>query len=156
MRVLCIAGGGGHLEQMLACLDALEGHEIILAHYAFPNFRDFEDPRLREHVGIFRGGTSHMRLMIGTLLTVFQWLWLLARFRPHVIFSTGAELAIVPFWLGRLMFRARCIYLESAARDATRSGTGRFVYPVSNTFFVQRKTVLKQYGPKARYEGRLL
>lgn len=56
LRILCIASGGGHLEQMLTYLDALQGHEIVLAHYAFPNFRDFEDSRLAEHVGIFRGG----------------------------------------------------------------------------------------------------
>ncbi len=156
MRVLCIAGGGGHLEQMLACLEALRGHHIVLAHYDFPNFRDFADPRVAEHVGIFRGGTSGMRLLIGTALSTVQWLWLLLRFRPHAIFSTGAELAIVPMWLGRLLFRARCVFLETAARKEHPSGTGRWVYPVCHVMLVQSAALVACYGRKARYAGSLV
>ena len=156
MRILCIASGGGHIEEMIACLDALAGHEVVLAHYGTRTFRDFSDPRVARHIGIFRGGEGGLRLLIGTALSVFQWLWLLVRFRPHVIFSTGAELAIIPFWVGRLVFRARCIFLESAARDRVASGTGRFVYPIASAFFVQREGVLACYGPKARYAGRLI
>jgi UDP-N-acetylglucosamine:LPS N-acetylglucosamine transferase len=148
MRVLCIASGGGHIDEMLECLDAFKGHEIVLAHYKWPSFRDFTDPRISR-----RGGG--MRLLFGTALGVFQWLWLLLTFRPQVIFSTGAELAIVPFWLGRILFRARCIYLETGVRQTSPTRTGPLVYPVCNVLFVQSEALLKHYGPKARYAGRL-
>jgi len=156
LRLLCIASGGGHLEQMLACLDAFQGHDLVLGHYQWSNWRDFDDPRLRRHVGIFLWGTSGLKLYLGTLVGVFQWLWLLLWFRPHAIFSTGAEIAIVPFWLGRVLFRARCVFMESAARKERPSSTGPLVYPVCTTFFVQSEPLLKHYGPKARYAGRLL
>jgi hypothetical protein len=107
-------------------------------------------------VGIFRGGGPGLRLLIGTALSGFQWFWLLLWFRPHAIFSTGAELAIIPFWLGRILFRARCVFLETAARKDHPSGTGRLVYPVCSTLFVQSPALLPKYGPKARYAGRLL
>lgn len=156
MRILCIASGGGHIEEMLACLDAFEGHDLVLAHYKWRTFKDFHDPRLRRHVGLPLWGTSGLWLYLGTLAGVFHWLWLLAWFRPHAIFSTGAEIAIVPFWLGRILLRARCVFLESAARKEKPSGTGPLVYPFSTAFFVQSEELLKHYGPKARYAGRLL
>jgi UDP-N-acetylglucosamine:LPS N-acetylglucosamine transferase len=156
VRILCIASGGGHLEQMLACLEALEGHELVLAHYQWPTFRDFHEPRFNRHVGIFLGGDKGLKLALGTLLSVFQWVWLLAWFRPQVLFSTGAEIAIVPFWLGRIFLRARCLFLETASRVERPSGTGPLVYPVSSAFFVQSPALLKHYGPKAKYAGRLL
>ncbi|MBE3096368.1 MAG: hypothetical protein IMZ44_04470 [Planctomycetes bacterium] len=156
MRVLCIAAAGGHIEQAIECLDAFKGHEMVLAHYDWPTLRDLEDPRIARRVGIFLGGDAGVRLLVGTVLSVFQWLWLLARFRPHAIFSTGAEIAIVPFWLGRIFLRARCIFLETASRTERPSGTGPLVYPVCSAFFVQSEALLKHYGPRARYAGRLL
>jgi len=166
MRVLCVAAAGGHLEQMLECLDAFAGHEILLAHYDWRTFDDLEDPRITRHVGIFLGGDNaltlsnkeadRMRLLIGTFLSTFQWLWILITFRPHVVFSTGAEIGIIPLWLGRFFFRARCIFLETACRQDSPSGTGPLVYPVCHVVFVQSESILKHLGPKARCVGSLL
>ena len=155
MRILCIASGGGHLEQLLACLDALEGHELALAVYGFHS-QGFKHPRFARQFRIFRGGDHLWLLLLGTILTVFQWAWILARFRPDVILSTGAELAIVPFYLGRGLCGARCIFLESAEYQTSPTRTGRWIYPACNTFFVQSEVLLRHYGPKARYGGTLL
>jgi UDP-N-acetylglucosamine:LPS N-acetylglucosamine transferase len=156
VKVLCIAGGGGHVEEMVACLDAFDGYEVVLAHYDWPSFRDFSDPRVWRHVGTFRGGDGGLRLLVGAALSTFQWIWLLASFRPRVVFSTGAEIAIIPMWLARIFLGSRCIYMESAARTENPSGTGPLVYPICEVFFVQSESLLKHYGPKARYAGNLL
>lgn len=156
MRILCIASGGGHLEQMLACAEALAGHDLVLAHYAFRNFRGFRDPRFRGHVGVCRGGEGGWRLLAGTAISLFQWAWILLALRPRAIFSTGAELAVIPFWLGKLLLGARCAYLETFSRQDMPSRTGPLVYPVCDAFFVQSPALLRHYGAKARYEGRLM
>jgi len=157
MRVLCVAAAGGHIEQMMVCLDAFAGHEVVFAHYDWPSFRDFSDRRVSRHVGIFLGGDGDdkMRLLVGMILSAFQWVWLLAWFRPHVVFSTGAEVAIVPIVLGKL-FRRRTIFLETAARMQNPSGTGKVVYRFCDAFFVQSEAMLTVYGPKARFVGGLL
>ena len=156
MRVLCVAAAGGHIEQMIECLGAFEGHEVVLAHYDWPTFRDFTDPRISRRVGIFLGGDEGLPLIIGTVLSFFQWVRLLATYRPHIIFSTGAEIAIIPMWMGRIFLRSRCIFLETAARKRNPSGTGPLVYPVCQASFVQSEALLKHYGPKARFVGSLL
>jgi UDP-N-acetylglucosamine:LPS N-acetylglucosamine transferase len=155
-RILCIAGGGGHVEELYECLDAFDGHEVRLAHYDWSTLRDFRHRNLTRCYGIFLGGDKGMRLLIGTILTTFQWLWILLTFRPHILFATGAELAIIPFWLARVLLRSRCIFLETAARKERPSGTAPFVYPVCETFLVQSEALLKHLGPKARYAGRLM
>jgi UDP-N-acetylglucosamine:LPS N-acetylglucosamine transferase len=156
MRILCVAAAGGHIEQMIECLGAFEGHEVVLAHYDWPNFKDFADPRISRRVGIFLGGDEGLPLIIGTVLSFFQWVRLLATYRPQVIFSTGAEIAIIPMWLGRILLGARCVFLETASRKERPSGTGPLVYPVSDVFFVQSPALLAHYGPKAKYVGELL
>jgi len=156
MRILCIAAAGGHLEQMLVCLDAFAGHQIVLAHYNYLSLRSFRDPRIRSSIDVYYGGDNWWRLLLGTLYGIVEWTRIFLRFRPQVIFSTGAEIAIVPFWLGRILFGARCVFLETAARQDSPSMTGRIVYPVCHRMFVQSKTLLRHYGPKARFAGTLL
>ncbi len=155
LRVLCVASAGGHLEQMLACADAFEGHTLTLAMYDFHR-NGFSDGRFARRVPIIYLGETGLGHLISAVMGVFQWTWLLLTFRPHVVFSTGAELAVVPFWLGRLLFRTRCVFLETAVRQNSPSLTGRLVYPVCHLMFVQSKTLLRHYGPKARFVGMLL
>jgi UDP-N-acetylglucosamine:LPS N-acetylglucosamine transferase len=75
--------------------------------------------------------------------------------RPDMIVTTGAEIAIPAFVIGRLM-RAKTLFLESAARVTSTSRTGRILYHVSDFFFVQWPSNRSLYGPKAVYKGGLL
>jgi len=84
---------------------------------------------------------------------VFQVLKILINERPDALISTGAEIAIPVFYLGKLFFRKPTIYVECSAQVVSPSRTGRLIYPVSDLFLVQWQTLLAHYGPKARYEG---
>ncbi len=156
LRILCVASGGGHLEQMLACVDALGGHRIVIGLYRWRNLAGFEHPGV-DHLRFVMCGGSGSIGVIGSLLAgVFQWAWIILTERPDVILSTGAELAIAPIVLGKVLFRRRTVFLETAARMEHPSGTGKVAYPFCDAFFVQSEAMLKHYGPKARYVGRLL
>jgi len=156
MRVLCIASGGGHLEQMLSCVGALEGHEAYLAHYDYGTFHKFKPPCFKRGFPVFFWADGGIRLLLATLITIPQWIWILMQVRPHALFSTGSELAIVPFWVGKILFRARCVFVESATRQDSPSLTGRCLYPVVDALFVQSPALLPHYGSKARFEGSLV
>jgi beta-1,4-N-acetylglucosaminyltransferase len=58
------------------------------------------------------------------------------RERPDVILSTGAALA-VPFFLVGKLAGCRLVYVESLTRTTSLSLSGRMVYPLANSFFVQ-------------------
>jgi UDP-N-acetylglucosamine:LPS N-acetylglucosamine transferase len=151
-----VASGGGHFEQILACMDALEGCEVALSYYGYPTFDDFS------HAGVARlrpvkfVGWHGVSLALNMVVGFFQWLWILATERPDVIFSTGAEVAIVPIIVGKCLLRSRTIFLETASRKENPSRTGKLVYPFCDAFFVQSPALLKHYGPRARYVGSLL
>jgi beta-1,4-N-acetylglucosaminyltransferase len=55
---------------------------------------------------------------------------------PAVIVSTGAGLALPFFILGRLQ-RRKLVYVESITRVEQLGLTGRLVYPLADSFFVQ-------------------
>ena len=69
--------------------------------------------------------------------------------------STGSEIAIPAFYIAKLM-GIQTIFIESWSRAATRSGTGKIVYPVSDIFLVQWPDLLLLYGSKAKYVGAVI
>ena len=61
------------------------------------------------------------------------------RYKPDVILSTGAALAVPFFVVGRLL-GVRLVYVESFTRVQRPALTGRLVYPLTDAFFVQWPT----------------
>ncbi len=89
------------------------------------------------------------------LLAMPTFIYAIAKERPTIIVSTGSEIAIPFFYLGRLLGIAT-LFIESWCRVKTPSGTGRLVYPVATHFLVQWEPLLERYGSKARFRGRVL
>ena len=155
LRVLCVASGGGHLEQLLACVDALRGHRVTLGIYEYSNLRGFEYPGIDHYRSVTFVGFSKVAAVVSLLVGAVQWTYIFLTERPDAVLTTGAEVGVVPIVLGWL-FRRRTVYLETAARLEQPSGTGRLVYPFCDSFLVQSEAMLKHYGPKAQYVGSLL
>jgi len=156
LRILCVASGGGHIEQILACAEAFAGCDVALSYYGHPCYDDFSNPGIARMRPVKFIGYHGIGMAANFLVGFFWWLWVLASERPDVIFSTGAELAIVPIIVGKCLMRRRTIFLETASRKENPSRTGKLVYPFCDVFFVQAPALLKHYGPKAKYAGRLL
>lgn len=156
LRILCAASGGGHVEQILACLEAFAGCDVALGYYGYPNFDDFSHPAIARMRPVKFIGWNRALMALTQIVGFFQWLWILAIERPDVIFSTGSEVAIVPIIAGKCLLRCRTVFVETASRTENPSRTGKIVYPFCDVFFVQSPALLKHYGPKARYAGRLL
>jgi len=166
LRVLCVASGGGHLEQLLACIDALtaplpngrgsgRGHRITLGIYEYSNLRGFRYPGIERVRSVKFMGFAGLAVYASLLVGLFQWAWIFLTEHPDVVLTTGAEVGIVPLVLARLTGR-RAIFIETAARLEQPSGTGKVAYPFCTHFFVQSEAMLEFYGPKARYVGSLL
>lgn len=144
MKIALVCSYGGHLTEMQFLLGAFEGHDIFFVTY--DNARTGKIPYkkyLLENIG-----TNPLKMCIAfsNFFKIFR------KERPDIIVSTGSEIAIPAFYLGKL-FRIKTIYIESWCRITSQSGTGKIVYPVSDIFLVQWPQLLQYYGHKAQYYG---
>ncbi len=76
------------------------------------------------------------------------------RFKPDVIVSSGAAIAVPFFWIGKLL-GVKTVYVEVIDRIDTRTLTARLVSPVTDLFLAQEEEQLELF-PGAHLIGRLL
>lgn len=163
MRKLLIhLGMGGHTSQILRLVDMLGSnnqkdykYEYLIGHddqisakkikFSGKIYRS-KNPRLMKD-------KSLLKVSLNMIPTTIQALKILRRSRPYAVVSAGPSSAIPLFWLAKLM-GIKTIFVESWVRVHHQSQTGKLVYPVSDLFFVQWKSMKKVY-PKAVYAGRL-
>lgn len=144
--ILYVATGGGHLTELFALkLEVDNCREVIVStHY---------DPTLL-NCTVIKG------FLPSNLITIFKCFYkgfkCLLTERPKVIITTGAEVAIPIVILGKLFFRSKVIFIESAAQLHSPSKTGKLLYWFSDRFYVQWPSMLEVYGKKARFVGGLL
>ncbi len=133
--------------EVLQLLEAFEGHPYFFLTY-------------EEKATLNRKDTFYMKNFAKSPISLFAGIvkifLVLLKERPTVLFSTGAEIAIPCFYIGKFLFGTKLIYLECSAQVNRPSWTGRSVYPITDLFLVQWRSLLEQYGPKARYVGGLL
>ena len=84
-----------------------------------------------------------------TIINFYQSFKILLKERPKLIISTGADVCLGTIILGKLFFKTRLIFIESAANVVTPTLTGRISYFFSDLFIIQHKDLIKYY-PKAK------
>jgi beta-1,4-N-acetylglucosaminyltransferase len=149
VKALLVCSPGGHLQQMLALRPAWDdtAHSWVTLPGA-----DVGVLLEGERVTL---GHSPTNRHLGNLIRNAGLAWkLLRRDRPDVVLSTGAGLAM-PFFLAGKLLQIRCVYVESVTRSESLSLTGRLVYPLADTFFVQWPSLAAKLG-KAVYAGGVL
>jgi beta-1,4-N-acetylglucosaminyltransferase len=146
-KIGLICSPGGHLVEVLQLLEAFEGYPIF-----FLTYKEKATLNRKNTYWIMNFARNPFSLITGVLKILFIFL----KERPKVLFSTGAEIAIPSFYIGKFLFRTKLIYLECSAQVYSPSLTGRYVYPITDLFLVQWEPLLRQYGLKARYVGGLI
>ena len=68
--------------------------------------------------------------------------------KPDLIISPGAAAAVPFFYIGKLFFGAKLVYIEVFDRIDKPTMTGKMVYPITDKFIVQWEEMKKVY-PKA-------
>ena len=148
-RVLLVCSPGGHLLQMRRLRLAWEDRDVT---WVTLKGADVAHLLAGEHVILASGPTNRS---MRKFLRNFHLAWRVVReHRPDAILSTGAALA-VPFFLVGKLHRCRLVYVESLTRTTSLSLSGRLVYPLADTFFVQWREVAGRHR-KALYAGNIL
>lgn len=78
----------------------------------------------------------------------------LSRYRPDLVVSNGAGVAL-PFFLVARAMGIRTVFIEAIERVESRSLTGRLCYPLSDLFLLQWEEQRALY-PRGIVIGRLL
>lgn len=142
--VCCV---GGHLVQALEAFDAYSDLDIL---YVVNDRVDLDEKMVGRTVVITHAerGFAQFNNLIESIMLVF-------RFRPKIIFSTGASPAVPFSIVAKLFFGSKIIFLESLSRVTSPSLTGRIMYYIADYFYIQWPS-LKKVFPKAIFVGRLL
>lgn len=146
MKLVLVSSAGGHLAELLEVSSAFAGHEVVHVTYRSAMTAELDNAYLLENIG-----ASPWKAM-RSVLPILRILWVE---KPEAIVSTGAEIAVVAFYLAKLL----CIptlFIESWTRVSQPTKTGRLVYCVSDKFLVQWPELLACYGSRAEYRGTVL
>jgi UDP-N-acetylglucosamine:LPS N-acetylglucosamine transferase len=146
-RVLAIASGGGHWQQLQQLKEAFSHHDVHFAttldglpqQYGITNFTLVRDCNRNE-----RGAMLICLAQLGLLML---------RQRPHVVISTGALPGFFALAIGKL-FRARTIWVDSVANGEELSMGGVKAKRFADLWMSQWQHVAEQTG--ATYKGSVL
>lgn len=157
LKMICIVSGGGHIEEAAECFEAFRDTEIVIAVYRHQGeMASFSHPKVSRVRMVSLFGSHNLLLYLSLIANLFEFFWMFLRERPDILFSTGSEIAIGPFAMGKLLFRTKNIFLETVTRIHKCTRTAHWVYRWTDLFLVQWPHQTATFGPKARYEGRVL
>lgn len=154
---LAIYSKGGHKDEMERLLLLLKKQKPDLK---FVSIADLEDsfgavehlvcPEPRDKFNVWR---LPIQLIHTSYITFVQTLYLLKHYKISGMVSTGTAMVIIPALILRLMNK-KVIHIEDWSRFSSRSYTGKIMYYIADTFYVQNESLLQKY-PSAIYSGRL-
>ena len=147
-RKTCLAySPGGHMAELERALRGISFDDVF--HVTFADGRRATEVQGR----VYR--ISHPRRRLWrTIVNAFQSIAILARERPKLIISTGADVAVPTLLFGRIM-GARIIFIESGG-SVGPTLSGRLVYPFADTFIVQWPSQRAHYPNSVLASGPLL
>jgi UDP-N-acetylglucosamine:LPS N-acetylglucosamine transferase len=139
VKVLLVGSSGGHLAQLLCLRGWWSGEDRLWVTFDTPD-------AVSRLVGETTRWAYHptTRNLPNLVRNTAQAVGVLRSYRPDVVITTGAGVAVPYFWLARL-FRARTVYLEVFDRVYSRTLTARLCRRVTDLFLVQWDEQLELY-----------
>ena len=146
-RILAVASGGGHWQQLMALRPAFGAHKVIYATtLAGLAEKDAASPAALIPECHRNAPFAVLRCTLALALYVL-------RHRPHVVVSTGAMPGLIALALGRAL-GARTVWIDSVANARAMSMSGRAARRVSDLWLTQWPEVAR--GSGAHYAGSIL
>lgn len=144
---MALSSGGGHWTQLTRILPAIEGHDLTLVTVS----REYGVHVAPRRVRVIRDVTRWNK--VRWVQTVIQISWLLLRYRPHVVISTGALPGYFALRLAKMM-GIRTIWLDSIANADELSMSGQKVGKYADLWLTQWPHLARPEGP--HYAGAVL
>lgn len=163
--VMFASNQGGHFSQMMALKDLFGKYDSVLVTDNVRATKDMEALKdiqfieysmaMAEKRKKMRETKSsrwhHIKYYIKSFVECHK-IW--KKYRPKIIISTGSNIAVPLFWIGKL-YGSKLIFIETRAKVYARSMTGILVRRFADQIYVQWPEMLKLY-PEAKYCGTLV
>ena len=146
-KIAIVCSSGGHLTHMMMIKKVRENNERF-----FVTFNKQDANSQLEGEKVYHCHYPTNRNIKNLIKNTFLAWKLLRKEKPDLIISSGAAIAIPFFFLGKVFFRKKCVYIEVFDRIDKGTIAGKFCYYFSDLFIVQWPEQLKVY-PKAKYLG---
>lgn len=151
LKICCISSHGGHLHELEEALKSVEQRRMYWVTYKTKHTEMVMESKGRKHYFIIDPVTNKFLF----ILNAVQSLRHLIVEKPDVVISTGAGMAYPTILFAKKLFKAKIIYIESAAAVVDATKTAKKVYPMSDLFLIQWEE-LKNVFPEAIYTGGVL
>lgn len=146
-RVLAVASGGGHWDELMLLRPTLELYDVRYAT---------TDPKLAEQRGITGADRLPDCNRDRPLKSIYCWIfavWLVLKHRPHVVISTGAAPGFMCLLAAR-MIAARTLWIDSVANGEELSMCGKLSMTFASQCWVQWEDLATRTN--SRYFGAVL
>jgi hypothetical protein len=147
-RVLAISSGGGHWIQLQRLAPAFSDFDVAYASVFADYAGDVAGSRFHVVADVTR------RNLVRLAILVPQLVWVMARERPDVVITTGALPGLVALAVGKTLFGARTIWIDSIANCERLSSSGAQARHVADEWVTQWPDLAAEGGPQ--YWGAVL
>jgi len=149
-RVLIVCSSGGHLAQ-LHCLEAWwKQHERVWVTFDKP-----DAVSLLAGERVIFGHHPTNRNVKNALKNAALALRVIYREKPELIVSNGAGIAVPFFYIGKLIFGCKTVYIEVYDRIDSPTLTARLIAPVLDKMVIQWEDQ-RAFYPDAEFLGAVL
>jgi UDP-N-acetylglucosamine:LPS N-acetylglucosamine transferase len=146
-RILAISSGGGHWIQLLRLRPVFSGSDVVYASVGAERARDVAPAPYRPIPDANRENKAMLLVMLAKIC------WILIRFRPDVVISTGAAPGYFAVRIGR-MIGARTLFLDSIANAEELSLSANLARRHCDLVLTQWPHLAERDGP--RFSGSVL
>lgn len=150
-KVIFISSTGGHLSELLQLKPLFEKYDSYLITEKTKSTVVLK--KKYKHVNYLVYGTREHKFtyLFKFAFNILKSFILYIKIRPKVIVTTGTHTAVPMCYIGKL-FKSKIIFIETFANSKTKTGSGKYVYKIADTFIVQWESMLELY-PNAVYGG---
>lgn len=147
MKICLVCSSGGHLTQLYMLKSFYNKHDHFWVTFDKPDSKSLlKDEKM---YGCCYPTNRSIKALIKNIFIAFK---VLKKEKPDLIISTGAAVAVAFFYVGKIFYKTKNIFIEVFDRIDKPTLTGKTVYRVSDHFIVQWKEMIKVY-PKAKCFG---
>jgi hypothetical protein len=148
MKILAIASGGGHWEQLMLMRPAFEGASVM---YVTTLVGLPERAGISDFAYIDECNRNSPGKIASEVLRIFRIIW---QFKPDVVVSTGALPGLIGIAVAKLLFRKRTMWIDSIANGQEFSMSGRYARYFADLRLSQWESVAAAEG--AQYRGSII
>lgn len=164
--VMFACNQGGHFSQMMALNELFGKYDSVLVTDNVRATKDMPALKYIDNIVVMKGESSRRKdvkkeenanrwsFLDVYIQMLFESRKIWKQYRPKVIISTGSNIAVPLFLIGKL-HGSKIIFIETRAKVYARSMTGILVRKLADRIFVQWPEMLKLY-PEATYCGTLV